>query len=403
MMVSERRDLRTGLTYWQIRSAPQPGADRLLHDLEVDALVIGAGITGALIAERLSRRLRVAVVDRRGPACGSTLASTALVIHEIDTPLIRLSRKIGETRAARAWRRSRDAVIRLAHVIDALGIPCDATQRPCLYLTGTELDAAEIEAEAEARRAIGLDARVVPHAWLTERFGIEGRDSAILSNHSLSADPARMALGFLDAVRRHGAAVYAPVDIVEISSAPDGVLAVSAAGPAVRARIVVLATGYEMPKPIPPRGRVVSTYAIATRSQPDRLWFENALIWEASDPYLYMRTTADGRILCGGEDEQISDADARDALIGEKAGAISRKLGRLCPRVDPTATLAWAGAFGVTDTGLPLIGEMPEWPGCWAALGFGGNGMVYAEIAAEVIAAAVDDRVDPDADVFAVA
>ena len=402
-MVSQHRDLRTGLTYWQLRSAPQPGADHLSGDLDVDALVIGAGITGAVVAERLSRRLRVAVVDRRGPALGSTLASTALVIHEIDTPLLRLAQKIGEARAVSAWRRSRDAVIRLAHIIDALGIACDATQRPCLYLCGTELDASGIEAEAEARRAIGLDARIVPHAWLTERFGIEGRDAAILSNHSLSADPARMARGFLEGALGHGATVYAPVDIVDISATSGGVFAVSAAGPAVRARIVVLATGYETPRPIPPRGRVVSTYAIATGPQPDRLWSDDALIWEASDPYLYMRTTGDGRVLCGGEDEEIADADERDALIGEKAAAISEKLGRLCPRINPTPSLAWAGAFGVTDTGLPLIGEIPGWPGCWAALGFGGNGMVYAEIAAEIIAAAVDDRIDPDADVFAAA
>lgn len=402
-MVTQRRDLRTGLTYWQTRSAPPRGADLLLRDIEVDVLVIGAGISGALIAERLSSRLRVAVVDRRGPACGSTLASTALIIHEIDTPLIRLSEKIGEARAARAWQRSRDAVLRLAGAIDTLAIPCDAVQRPCIYLSGTELGAGGIEAEAEARRAIGLDARFASRGWLSEHFGIDGRDAAIVSNHSLSADPARMALGFLDAARASRASVFAPVDIVELSLTPTGIFAASAAGPVVRARTVVLATGYEMPRPVPPMGRVVSTYAIATRRQPDRLWPNDALIWEASDPYLYMRTTTDGRVLCGGEDEEIADADERDTLIGDKAATIAAKLGKLHPRLDPTPALAWAGAFGVTDTGLPLIGEIPEWPGCWAALGFGGNGMVYAEIAAEIVAAAVEDRVDPDAEVFAVA
>ena len=32
-------------------------------------------------------------------------------------------------------------------------------------------------------------------------------------------------------------------------------------------------------------------------------------IWEASDPYLYMRATADGRVICGGEDEEFSDEE----------------------------------------------------------------------------------------------
>lgn len=401
-MVSQKRDLRTGLTYWQTRSAPDPGADPLLRDTTVDVLIIGAGITGAVIAERLSRRYHTAIVDRRGPARGSTLASTALVIHEIDTPLIRLAEKIGDDRAARAWRRSREAVVRLAEAIGALGIACEAARRPCLYLSGTELDAGGIEAEARARSSIGLDAAVVSGAQLSAKYGIEGREAAILSHHSLSVDPARLALGFIDAARRQGATVHSPVDIVELSVTSGSIFAATAAGPTIRARAVVLATGYEMPTPLPPRGRVVSTYAIATPSQPDRLWPGDALIWEASDPYLYMRTTSDGRVLCGGEDEKIADADERDALIDDKARAIADKLRRIHPRLDTTPVLAWAGAFGVTDTGLPLIGEIPEWPGCWAALGFGGNGMVYAEIAAEIIAAAVDGKADPDCDVFAV-
>jgi glycine/D-amino acid oxidase-like deaminating enzyme len=54
---------------------------------------MGAGITGAIIADALARTgLKVAVVDKRGLAKGSTLASTALVQHEIDTPLITLTR-----------------------------------------------------------------------------------------------------------------------------------------------------------------------------------------------------------------------------------------------------------------------------------------------------------------------
>jgi glycine/D-amino acid oxidase-like deaminating enzyme len=42
------------------------------------------------------------------------------------------------------------------------------------------------------------------------------------------------------------------------------------------------------------------------------------MIWEASDPYLYLRTTPDGRIICGGEDEDFSDEAARDRLLGRK-------------------------------------------------------------------------------------
>ena len=41
-------------------------------------------------------------------------------------------------------------------------------------------------------------------------------------------------------------------------------------------------------------------------------WPDNALVWEASDPYLYMRATLDGRVIIGGADEtDVEDAGAR--------------------------------------------------------------------------------------------
>src|SRR5665213_1575438 len=90
-----KRDLRSGVSYWQTRSMPRVQSARLTHDIDTDVLVVGAGISGALVAEALAGDYRVVVVDRRGAAKGATPASTALVQYEIDTPLTDLSRKIG--------------------------------------------------------------------------------------------------------------------------------------------------------------------------------------------------------------------------------------------------------------------------------------------------------------------
>jgi glycine/D-amino acid oxidase-like deaminating enzyme len=146
---------------------------------------------------------------------------------------------------------------------------------------------------------------------------------------------------------------------------------------------------------------VISTYVIATRPQPRKIWPEDCMIWEASDPYLYLRSTPDGRVICGGEDEEFSDDDARDALIPAKSAAIARKLQRLLPDLDTTPDFAWAGAFGSTATGLPSIGAVPGMANCYAVLGFGGNGITYSRIAADIVAADIAGRPDPDADLYA--
>ena len=121
--------------------------------------------------------------------------------------------------------------------------------------------------------------------------------------------------------------------MTEVETAAGTVTAATAAGPGIQCKALVFATGYEMPHTVPQRRhRVISTYAIATKRQPRNLWPEQCFIWEAADPYLYLRSTTDGRVICGGEDEEFSDEKTRDALIPRKAAAIGRKLKRLLPR-----------------------------------------------------------------------
>jgi len=374
----------------------------LRRDLKTEILVIGAGISGTLAAEALSAAgHEVAIVDRRGPVMGSTPASTALVAYEIDTPLIELADRIGVDEAARAWQRSRLAVDALAARTRALGVDYDMKRRDSLYLAGDVLDAGGLAREASARRAAGLETLFLTRKALKERFGIR-REAALLAYDDFAIDPRRLTAGHLNAAAKRGARIHAPVDVVDVESSANGQIVATRDGPTIRCRLLVVATGYEFPKFVPLKGhKVISTYAIATGPQPSRLWPEACLIWEASDPYLYMRTTDDGRVICGGEDEDIADERKRDALIPTKVAAIRRKLKRLFPAIDADPAFAWAGAFGASDTGLPLIGEVPQRPGCFAVLGFGGNGITYSRIAADVITAAIDGKDDPDAGLYA--
>ena len=399
-VVTKAKDLRTGRSIWeQHRAAPVPHQPLRL-DIETDVLVIGAGITGAMVADALrDSGLRVVVVDRRGPAKGSTTASTALVQYEIDTPLTKLTRKIGKPDAERAWRRSKLAVDALTARFQELGV-ADVARRDSLYLSGNVLNADGLAREHDARRAAGLPSRWLGRKELRARFGI-ARSAALLGYGNLAIDPRKVTLGLLREAVTHGAKLLCPVDIVGIEAKRTGVTATAANGKRIRCRHLVFASGYELPKRVPSKGhRIVSTWAIATVRQKRRLWPEQCMIWEASDPYLYVRTTADGRIICGGEDEDFSDEATRDALLPRKTETLRRKLARLIRSADSTVEFAWTGSFGTSATGLPTIGQVPRLPNCWAALGYGGNGTTYSRIAADVISAALAGRRDSDADLY---
>ena len=399
-MVTSSKDLRTGRSVWESRPAPRVAHRRLSRNIEADVLIIGAGITGAMVADGLAEAgLKIVIADKRGPAKGSTTASTALVQHEIDTPLIHLARKIGKTNAVRAWRRSKLAVDAIAARLREIGVS-DVERRDSLYLAGDLLDKDELAQEHDARKATGLASRLLNRKDLRSRFGI-ARSAALLSYDSVVIDPRQATLALLKAACARKAVIYSPAEIVDIDATQRGVTATAKNGRRIGCRHLIFATGYELPDCVPRRGhKIISTYAIATPPQRRRLWPEQCTIWEASDPYLYVRTTPDGRIICGGEDEEFSDEEKRDALLGRKTKILQRKLGRLIRGADTTADFAWAGSFGSSSTGLPRIGRVPNMPNCWVALGYGGNGTTYARIAADVICGALTGRPDADADLY---
>jgi glycine/D-amino acid oxidase-like deaminating enzyme len=275
------------------------------------------------------------------------------------------------------------------------------TVRPSLYLAGNQLDAPAMQEEAKVRRAAGIGAEYLGKADLMKQFGIDRR-GAILSGGNLALDPRILTAALLLRALANKARLYAPVEAAEIEHGADGVTATTKGGPLISAKYLVLATGYELLDPVPAESHsVVSTWAIATRRQPAKVWPQAALVWEASDPYLYARATFDGRVICGGEDEPFKDEETRDALIAQKASSIAKKLGRLFPNIDPTPEFIWTGAFGTTTTGLPVIGQLPRRPRIFAVMGYGGNGITFSRIASEAITSALSGKSDSDADLFA--
>ena len=400
--VIAKRDLRTGTPFWLRRGDVRVPCQPLAADLTIDVAVVGAGVSGALIADAILRSGNsVAVLDRRGPVKGSTPASTALLQFEIDQPLIHLARKIGRERAVRAYWRSATAVDFLRGRIADLGLRCGFRERQTVYLPGNVLNVTELKREAAARAEVGLRSRFIDAKMLRAMTGIERR-GAILSSGAGEVDPAALVAGLWRSALTRGARIHAPAEVVDIQSGRSRVMLATAGGPVVRARHAVFATGYEVVKLVRSKGyKVMSTWAMATRPQPAKLWPGHCLIWEAADPYLYLRTTLDGRVIVGGEDEEFPDEARRDALIPQKIAAIRRKLARLMPALDTRPDFAWAGCFGASATGLPAIGAIPGAARCFSVMGYGGNGITFSVIAAQIIQRAIQGLPDPDADLFA--
>ena len=57
----------------------------------------------------------------------------------------------------------------------------------------------------------------------------------------------------------------------------------------------------------------------------------------------------------------------------------------LWPAASTGIEFNWAGTFDTTRDGLPLIGPVPGNKGVYAAYGYGGNGITFSFLAAQLI------------------
>ena len=132
--------------------------------------------------------------------------------------------------------------------------------------------------------------------------------------------------------------------------------------------------------------KLLSTYALVSE-QSSRLppKFDSILFWNTSSPYHYLRSTDDGRILVGGEDEEFINKEKRDRLLDIKSKKLRNYVKKLLPDFDFRPDFTWAGIFGETKDGLPYIGEHPKFPGAYFVLGFGGNGITFSVIGMEML------------------
>jgi glycine/D-amino acid oxidase-like deaminating enzyme len=364
-------------------------------------LIVGGGITGSLIAERLTRQgLDVVIIDRELPGRGSTAASTSMLLWEIDRSLSQLTEIYGFERAARAYHASLQAVAGLKSLVHQLGIACELRDKQSLYLAAGNTSK-ELLREHQLRERARLPGDFLDHGMLLDAFEI-ARAGAIVSPGAADADPAQLAHGMLKVAVARGARIF-QAEAIHFDPAARSVGIQLKNGRQIDARSVALATGYVLPAIIHSTIQTMSSsWAIATKPQPQNIWKGGALIWEDSKDYLYARSTSAGRIIIGGEDsDEVVEPEARDRLIPQKARALTQKLAALWPVADTDIEFRWAGTFDTTSDGLPLIGPVPGAKGIFAAYGYGGNGITFSFLAAQLIGDLIAGSTSPLLDDFA--
>jgi glycine/D-amino acid oxidase-like deaminating enzyme len=390
-------DLKSGYPFWTVRNGLLATFPPLTESIECDIAIVGAGITGSLIAHALAAAGRhVVVVDQRDVGWGSTAASTALLQYENDEELQALARRFGEARAVLAYRACEQAIGELAALAGKVG-DVGFRRMSSLYVASHWHHSRRLRAEAALRERSGFDVEMLDRASLQRRFGVHA-SSALLTRPAAQVDPYRLTYALLEKLRAEGVAVFDRSAMLGWKATRSGIIVNMQRNARLRARYLVIAAGYESERFL--KARVAnnhSSYALVTEPLQGGLGvFADTLLWETARPYLYVRSTEDGRLLIGGEDDRIDIPLRRDARVASKSTRLLRKFKAFVPALDLEKGFAWAGTFAETADGLPFFGAHPSLdPHVLFAMAYGGNGITYSAIGAQIIRAIVQGSEHP--------
>ena len=379
-------DLRSNEPYWLIKNAFTESYPSLDKSVETDILVIGGGITGALIAWQLIKECKeVVIVDKRDVCNGSSAVTTALLQYEIDVPLHQLIDLRGVETAVSSYKYCEKAIYDLKKIVDKIQSKCHFEFKKSIYFTSTKKDIKILETEFHSRKAHGFSVE-----WLNEdalhELGLKAYGE-IESASGAVIDPYRFTHDLLMFCAKRGARIFDRTEITDIKLANEKLLAITQEKQTIKANHIIHCTGYESIKTLSENVvNLKSTYALASESFENLpLAFQNHIYWDTSSPYFYFRPTSDNRVIVGGGDENFKNATKRDALLGKKWNYLSKQFQKCFPAIDFKPDYIWAGTFGETKDGLPFIGRPNPELNEHYVLGFGGNGITYSVMAMDAI------------------
>ena len=140
--------LRTFESFWLLKNGLLYTYPTLQKNIKTEILLIGGGITGALISDALmDAGYKVTLIDCRDIGQGSTSATTSMLQYEIDEPLKDLAQKIGEDGAALCYQEGIIAIKYLKKLVITKKIDCGFKMKKSLYIAHNKKAAKELHQE----------------------------------------------------------------------------------------------------------------------------------------------------------------------------------------------------------------------------------------------------------------
>ncbi len=398
-------------TYWIGTAGAAPADDGpVTGDMDADVVVIGSGYTGLSTAIHLAKMhgIKAVVLEANGVAYGCSTRNGGQA--QISSGRLKRSQWIdrwGLETAKGLHAEVVEGFDLFSGLIRDHAIDCEPQEGGHYYIAHKASAMPVLESETRLLNdTFGYGARMLSrdelHTTVARDMEAHG---AMWEPDGTGIHAAKLAFGYQRVARELGARVHtdSPVQGWQLK---DGVHHLRTPGGTVRARRVAVATAAYAPRGLHPqlkdRLMPIMSNSVVTRVLNDDELAQIGIkklspLTDTRTLRHYYRLLPDNRLQIGSR----AAITGRDAANPAHLNALREGMARKFPALRGIELdYSWWGWVDVSHDMMPRITGMPDLPGAFYALGYGGNGVMYSAMAGRRMAQLVAGEAVPDLPIF---
>ena len=378
--------------------------DYLTKDIETDVIIVGGGVTGSILGYYFSKHnIKSVILEKHRIGYCSTGVTTSLLQYELDDNLNDLMEATTKSDVIKSYKLGQKALSEIDNFINEHGNRCDYMKKDTLLYTSKKLEMDELYEEYRIRKENGFDVDFIDEK--NNQFSFDLKAGVYCNDGGAQFDPYKYTHQLLDVCYEKGVRIYENTEVVKVDYENSGVIVETSYGHKVNGKIVIVATGYNTELFTKRNfGTKTTTYNIATKPIADFSgWHNRVLIRDNDDPYNYLRTTQDNRIIIGGEDIRFVPDIFNEKMAEEKYNILEQRLKSMFKDIkDIKIEYKYCGAFASTKDNLGFLGKDPDNNKLWYCLGYGANGILFSMLGGMMLSDLYLGKINEDLRLFKV-
>jgi glycine/D-amino acid oxidase-like deaminating enzyme len=375
----------------------------LTEDIDTDVIIVGGGVTGAILGYYFTKNnINTVILEKSRIAHGSTSITTSLLQYELDSNAMNLKSYTSMDNIIRSYELGIKALDEIEEFINEHGNTCDFKRVDSFLYTAKDIEKKEIEEEYKVRKRNGLNVEFIDKD--NNPFSFDVKAGVLSKGGGAQFDPYRFTHALLKVSCEKGARVYENTEVVDVKYSKNGVTVETTYGHKVKGRIVIVATGYNTSLFTKRAfGIKTTTFNVATKPINNiEDIYKQVVVRDNEDPYNYLRTTSDNRIIIGGEDINFIPDIFNEELCNKNYSKLEQRLKKLFPNLNIEIEYRYCGAFASTQDNLGFLGKDPKNTKLWYCLGYGANGILFAVLGGMMLSKLYLGEVHEDIHLFKV-